>query len=73
MPGVQFDPFGEPATQHLRHVTGGPRLIQRAGVGMFWGLVVAIVATRAVYFDQGLDDHLRFVASLARSVLSAFS
>ncbi len=71
MPVNQYDAFGEPAAQQLRDVTGGSRLVQRAGVGMFWGLVVAIVATRAAYFSEGLGDQLRFVASLAHSFLTS--
>lgn len=71
MRSFQFDPFGEPTGSQLKNVANGSRLLQRTGVGIFWGLVVAIVATRAAYFDEGLADHLRFVASLARSMLSA--
>lgn len=71
MRNSQFDPFGEPSSQRLADVAGGSRLAQRAGVGLFWGLVVTIVVARAALFDAGLEDQLRYAASVARSVIAA--
>lgn len=62
---VQYDSFGEPVAQ-----AGGEehnavsRAALRSGVGLFWMMVVAIVAARAVYFDPALAERFGSVASL---------
>jgi hypothetical protein len=53
----QFEPFGEPVT--LREAGARPLSVRRArfvnlGVGAFWGLVILVVAARAVYFDPNV-------------------
>ena len=68
---LQFDPFGEPVAQDLRSidVAGSrpgavSRIALKAGVGVFWGLVVVIVAARAAYFDPDFAEHFGSVAAL---------
>ena len=68
---MQFDPFGEPTGPHRKLATGGSQVMQRVGVGAFWTLVVAIVATRVAYFDPGLDGTLRFMAGVVQTVYAA--
>lgn len=67
----QFDPFGEPDSSQLKSLGGGSRAVEKIGIGAFWTLVLAIVATRVAYFDAGLDDTLRFMASVVHSVCTA--
>ena len=63
MPDVQYEPFGEaadaPAAVSLSPLQ---RRVARVGVGLFWTLVVAIVAARALLFTPRAMDFL--VASL---------
>ncbi len=65
MPPVQFDSFGEPVlpVSH-REPAAVSRVALRFGVGLFWALVVVIVAARAAYFDLRLSDTFASVASL---------
>ena len=58
MAHMQFDPFGETIApfprdvkRHAVRATGASRLALRLGVGMFWTLVVGIVAARVAFFD----------------------
>ena len=64
-----FDPFGEQvaATGTVEPVRGS-RWLARTGAGLFWTLVIAIVAARAIYFEpgvfNGLDQALAYVQGL---------
>ena len=66
MPPVQFDPFGEPVALGAEQATrsSASRIVLRSGVGLFWAMVVAIVAARAVYFDPDLAEKFGDFASL---------
>lgn len=72
MHNAQFEPFGEPVAHRpwdapARAGRADPsRLLRRSGVGMFWALVVGVVAARAVYFDPDLLGKLGNVAALSR-------
>lgn len=67
----QFDAFGEPVTQGL-HAAAEPancthttsRIALKAGIGVFWTLVVVIVAARAAFFDPNFAEHFSSVAAL---------
>lgn len=63
---LQFDPFGEPVAQGVEQATSSSasRIALRSGVGLFWMMVVAIVAARAVYFDPDLTEKFGNLASL---------
>ncbi len=70
MPNTRFDAFGEPLSP-LAKVAELPqgrvsRVVMRLGVGVFWSLVIAIVAARVVTFDP--DFASTFGAFAARCV-----
>jgi hypothetical protein len=80
MKDAEFDGFGEPM-QRSRALPGAPqgsvsRWMVRAGTGIFWTVVVAIVLARAVYFSPGFADKFaQFsvqLSALSRSALSIF-
>lgn len=62
---VQFDSFGEPVAL-LVHDEHSPvsRIALRSGVGLFWAMVLAIVAARVVYFDSDFTERFGSVVSL---------
>ncbi|GJD68390.1 hypothetical protein [Methylobacterium gnaphalii] len=63
---IQFDPFGEPVAldaDQPRSSTAS-RIALRSGVGLFWAMVVVIVAARAAYFDPDFAEKFGSVASL---------
>lgn len=65
MSPVQFDSFGEPILPASdKEPTTVSRVALRSGVGLFWVMVVAIVAARAAYFDPALSEKVASVASL---------
>lgn len=65
MSPVQFDSFGEPILPASdKEPTTVSRVALRSGVGLFWVMVVAIVAARAAYFDPALSEKFASVASL---------
>lgn len=65
MSRVQYDSFGEPILSASdREPTTASRVALRSGVGLFWAMVVAIVAARAAYFDPALSEKFASVASL---------
>jgi len=80
MKDVEFDAFGEPMlkSQALPTQPHGSvsRFMVRAGTGIFWSLVVVIVAARAAYFNPGFADQMSQIstqlAALSRSALSIF-
>ncbi|MFY9294797.1 MAG: hypothetical protein WAP03_29555 [Methylorubrum rhodinum] len=65
MSRVQYDSFGEPilAASDREPITAS-RVALRSGIGLFWVMVVAIVAARAAYFDPALSEKFAGVASL---------
>lgn len=82
---VEFDGFGEPIpesrivkSQALPVAPHGSvsRWMVRAGTGIFWTLVVVIVAARAAYFNPGFADQISQIstqlAELSRSALAIF-
>ena len=48
------------------------RLLRRSGVGVFWALVVGVVAARAVYFNPDLLGKLGEVAALSKRLCAVF-
>jgi len=76
MKDVEFDAFGEPMlkSQALPTQPHGTvsRVMVRAGTGIFWSLVVVIVAARAAYFHPGFADKIAELTDVARSALSIF-
>lgn len=65
MSPVQFDSFGEPILPASdKEPTAAARVALHSGVGLFWAMVVAIVAARAAYFDPTLNEKVASVASL---------
>lgn len=78
MHNAQFEPFGEPVAHRpwdapVRAGRADPgRLLRRSGVGMFWALVVGVVAARAVYFDPDLLGKLGNVAALSKRLYAVF-
>jgi hypothetical protein len=72
---LQFDAFGEPVTQDL-HAAAEPanctgaasRIALKAGIGVFWMLVVVIVAARAAFFDPNFAEHLSSAVALGQYV-----
>ncbi len=78
MHNVEFEPFGEPVARRLSNASAQTgradpgRLLRRSGVGMFWALVVSVVAARAIYFDPDLLGKLGEVANLSKRLLAVF-
>ena len=70
MRSIQFDPFGEPVAQADQDERPGiaSRIALRSGVGLFWVLVIGIVAARAVYFDPDFAEKFGSVAALMKHV-----
>lgn len=64
MSPVQFDSFGEPILPASDKEPTAARVALHSGVGLFWAMVVAIVAARAAYFDPALNEKVASVASL---------
>ena len=68
----KFDPFGEPVAMAD---TAGParasRWLMRTGSSLFWALVIAIVAARAVYFEPGVFNGLDRALAFAQSLFAA--
>ncbi|MCJ2131403.1 hypothetical protein [Methylobacterium sp. E-045] len=63
---IQFDPYGEPVAQGCdqNRPSASSRIVLRSGVGLFWAMVVLIVAARAAYFDPDFAEKFGTVASL---------
>ena len=74
----EFEPFGEPVARRLSDAPAlsgradPGRLLLRSGVGMFWALVVGVVAARAIYFDPGLFGKLGEVANFSKRLFAVF-
>jgi hypothetical protein len=73
---AQFDAFGEPveyaeppasASEHSE----ASRWMLRAGTGLFWSLVVIIVAARATFFDPDFAGSFAHVATAIKAIFGA--
>jgi hypothetical protein len=68
----KFDPFGEPvAMADTVEPARASRWLTRTGAGLFWSLVIAIVAARAVYFEPGVFNSLDRALAFAHSLFAA--
>ena len=70
MQPTRFDSFGErlPALEAGASGSQGPvsRWMLRGGIGLFWTLVVVVIAARVIYFDPDLAAKFEgFAASLS--------
>ncbi len=68
----KFDPFGEQVAM-ADAAEGAPasRWLARTGAGLFWALVIAIVAARAIYFEPGVFNGLDRAIAFAQSLFAA--
>lgn len=66
-----FEPFGEQLVSgtDTQPRSRASKLLLRAGTGLFWSLVAAIVLARAAFFQPGVYDSFSHVASLAKNLL----
>lgn len=72
MQNAQFDPYGEPvAYTEPKASVPGSRFMLRAGTGLFWSLVVVIVAARAAYFNPDFAASFGQIASAIKSIFGA--
>ena len=71
MERTRFEPFGEQlaSATDSQPTSRAARLVLRAGTGLFWSLVAAIVLARAAFFEPGIYDGFSHVASLAKSLI----
>lgn len=68
----RFDPFGEPVAMADSHAPGrASRWLTRAGAGLFWVLVMIIVAARAIYFEPGIFNGFDHAVALAQSLFAS--
>ena len=65
----KFDPFGEPV--RIADAAEPARWLARTGTGLFWTLVIAIVAARAVYFEPGVFNGFDRALAFAQSLVAA--
>lgn len=80
MPETQFEPFGEPVSGGLSAPssqddgqTKRARVLLRSGVGLFWTLVIAVVAMRVTYFDPDFAQRFGNPAALAKAIFALFA
>ncbi|MGE5159443.1 MAG: hypothetical protein ACM3OF_15005 [Gemmatimonas sp.] len=72
MQDPRFDPFGEPvATADSQASGSGSLWLTRTGAGLFWILVIIIVAARAVYFQPGIFNGLDRAVALAQGLFAS--
>ncbi|MET4385610.1 hypothetical protein ABIB73_001345 [Bradyrhizobium sp. F1.4.3] len=66
----RFEPFGEQlvSATDTQPQSRASKLLLRAGTGLFWSLVAAIVFARAAFFEPGVYDGFSHVASLAKNL-----
>ncbi|MGY0574949.1 hypothetical protein ACTGJ9_031080 [Bradyrhizobium sp. RDM12] len=71
MERIGFEPFGEQlvSATDTQPKSRASKLLLRAGTGLFWSLVAAIVLARAAFFEPGVYDSFRHVASIAKSLI----
>jgi hypothetical protein len=68
----KFDPFGEQvAMADAAEPPPASRWLARTGAGLFWAMVIAIVAARAVYFEPGVFNSLDRAIAFAQSLFAA--
>jgi hypothetical protein len=68
----KFDPFGEPVTMaDAAEQAPASRWLARTGASLFWALVIAIVAARAIYFEPGVFNGLDHALAFAQSLFAA--
>jgi len=68
----KFDPFGEPVAMTAAiEPAPASRWLARTGAGLFWTLVIAIVAARAVYFEPGVFNGLDRAVAFAHNLFAA--
>jgi hypothetical protein len=65
-----FEPFGEQlvSTTDTQPRSRASKMLLRAGTGLFWSLVAAIVLARAAFFQPGVYDSFSHVASIAKNL-----
>lgn len=66
-----FEPFGEQlaSATDTQPRSRASNMLLRAGTGLFWSLVAAIVMARAAFFEPGVYDGFSRMASLAKSLI----
>jgi hypothetical protein len=66
-----FEPFGEQlvSAKDTQPNSRASKFLLRAGTGLFWSLVAAIVLARAAFFEPGVYDGFSRVAFLAKSLI----
>ncbi|MET4803191.1 hypothetical protein [Bradyrhizobium sp. LB11.1] len=66
-----FEPFGEQlvSATDTQPRSRASKMLLRAGTGLFWSLVAAIVLARAAFFEPGVYDSFSHVASVAKNML----
>jgi hypothetical protein len=66
-----FEPFGEPlvSATDTQPRSRTQKALLRTGTGLFWSVVAAIVLARAIFFEPGVYDGFRHMASLARGLI----
>ena len=66
-----FEPFGEQlvSATDTQPRSRASKMLLRAGTGLFWSLVAAIVLARAAFFQPGVYDSFSHVASVAKNLL----
>ena len=70
---VRYEPFGERVEAETKDAPQSrtPRMLARAGAGLFWILLAAIVTARAIYFQPWDFDGLQVVA-MAKTLFGVF-
>ena len=75
MQPTQFDSFGErlPAFDANANSPQGPvsRWVLRGGIGLFWTLVIVVIAARVVYFDPDLAAKFEGFAARLSAIFGA--
>jgi hypothetical protein len=66
-----FEPFGEELVSETdtQPRSRASKYLLRAGTGLFWSLVAAIVLARAAFFQPGIYDSFNHVAMLAKNLM----
>ncbi len=75
MQQIEFDGFGERLPEsHLPPIPQdrASRWVTRAGVGLFWSLVVVIVTARALYFVPAFAGNFEKLAAIPHLIRTIF-
>lgn len=75
MQQTQFDSFGERLPEYDLQ-TRGPqdavsRWMLRGGIGLFWSLVIVVIAARVIYFDPDLAAKFGQFAARVSAIFGA--